>query len=73
MYTGLTNRQIVDTILDFGNSMSINYWAGWEPRDIEKKEQLVMTLMKMRLYLPHGDLACQFSTSTDQLSNIVIS
>ena len=72
MYTGLPNRQIFDTILDFCNSMGINYGVGWEPRGIDKKEQLLMTFMKMRLNLPHGDLAYRFSTYTAQVSNIVI-
>ena len=41
----------------------MNYWAGWEPRGIEKKEQLLMALIKLRQNLPHGDLAYRFSTS----------
>ena len=32
MYTGLPNRQIFDTILDFCNSMGMNYRAGCSKR-----------------------------------------
>ena len=44
MQTGLFNRQIFDTRVSFCNSMGMTYWAGREPRGIEKNEQMLMTL-----------------------------
>ena len=39
---------------------------------ILKKEQLLLTLMKLRINLPHADLAYRFDISSAQVLNIVI-
>ena len=72
LYTGLPNISIFNSLLETCESRGLSYWSGWEPHAILKKEQLLLTLMKLRLNLPHADLAYRFDISSAQVSNIVI-
>ena len=67
LYTGLPDMSVFETLLFTCNSLGINYWAGWEPQEIERKEQMLLTLMKLRLNLPHADLAYRFGISATQV------
>ena len=50
----------------------LNYVDGWTPGSISRRNQLLMTLMKLKLNSPILDIAERFCTSTATVHNIVI-
>ncbi|XP_050315255.1 uncharacterized protein LOC126749581 [Anthonomus grandis grandis] len=54
------------------DSVNLKYYAGWNVRIIPKIDQLLMTLMKLTLNLPHDDLSIRFSCSTATVTNIIM-
>lgn len=72
MYTGLHSREIFDVIFETMDKLKLNYYAGWEVQKISKKDQLLVTLMKLRMNLPHEDLAVRFNCSAATITNIVM-
>lgn len=72
MYTGLHSREIFDVIFETMDKFELNYYAGWEVKKISKQEQLLVTLMKLRINLPHEDLAVRFNCGGATITNIVM-
>ena len=83
-YTGLTFAQFM-CLWDFLNVKKINYWKSnvknpnktpskrsGPKRKILNKDQLFMTLIRLRLGLLNQDLAYRFKTSIRQVSTIII-
>lgn len=60
-----------DSVFDTLSSVELNYVAGWNVGKIPMKNQLLMTLMKMRLELQYNQIAELFKCSEATISNIV--
>jgi hypothetical protein len=52
--------------------VELNYYLGWAVQKIENIDQLLLTLMKLRLNAPHLDPAEGFSVSQATVSNIFL-
>ncbi|KAK3085760.1 hypothetical protein FSP39_008291 [Pinctada imbricata] len=70
MYTTLKADMfnIIDATLQ---RFPLNYVDGWTPGAISRRDQLLMTLMKLKLNSPILDLAERFCTSKATIHNIV--
>ena len=69
LYTSLD----IDTfqiLVDFLSRFTINYIAGWRVTSLSSADQLLMTLMKLRLNLRDLDLADRFNISRTTVSNV---
>nr|CAH7726050.1 unnamed protein product [Callosobruchus chinensis] len=71
MYTGLPNTYIFETTYSLFENIPLNYVQGWTVGKISKRDQFLLTLMKLRLNLLHNDLACRFNISQGTVINIV--
>ncbi|VEN39655.1 unnamed protein product [Callosobruchus maculatus] len=71
MYTGLPNAYIFETTYSLFEHMPLNYVQGWTVGKITKRDQFLLTLMKLRLNLLHNDLACRFNVSQGTITNVV--
>jgi len=56
LYTGLSSSKIFDLILLICENIKINYYLKRKVENISIHDQLLITLMKLRLNLPHIDL-----------------
>lgn len=72
LYTGLPNSKIFLALYNLVKDIEINYYFNWKVTKIEKIDQILMCLMKLRHNFPHGDLAQRFGVSQATVSNIVI-
>ena len=72
MYTSLKPDMfhVIDEIMQ---RFEITYIDGWKPSFISRSDQLLMTLMKLKMNVPLLDLAQRFNTSQTSVSNIVMS
>ncbi|XP_065208176.1 uncharacterized protein LOC135836996 [Planococcus citri] len=70
-YTGLT-KVVFYVVLDSCAKSAFRYFLGWKVEDLDLKDQLLITLMKLRLNLDYFDLAVRFNTSEDTINNIVL-
>lgn len=71
LYTSFTYdifKIIVATLQRFE---PLNYYSGWNVTNMSLEDQVLITLMKLRLNLRDLDLADRFSTSRATISNIV--
>lgn len=71
-YTGLPDKIVFLTLFKYLNAQKFNYSAGWSVVNMKRKDQFLMTLMKLRLNLLHEDLALRFNCSTATVTNIVL-
>lgn len=71
-FTGLPDAPAVQFLEDLLNSFDLVYHSGWVVQKIPLREQLLMTLMKLRLNLADLDLATRFNCGTDTVTNVVI-
>jgi len=60
LYTGLPNSKIFDLLMLICENIEINYYLKWKVENISMHDQLLITLMKLRLNLPHVDLGQRF-------------
>jgi hypothetical protein len=72
LYSGLPNHSTFEALYDLIKDVELNYYLGWAVQKIEKIDQLLLTLMKLRLNAPHLDLAERFSVSQATVSNIFL-
>lgn len=72
-YTGIPSKTIFLSLFSFLENIEMNYIYKWKPQKVSKKDQIFMTLIKLRLNFPHLDLAQRFNVSVAAVSNIVIS
>lgn len=70
-HTGLPSKDIFYIVLNTLSKLEFQYVCGWNPTTITKTNQLLMTLMKLRMDLCHFDLAERFKCSIATVSNIV--
>nr|CAI5855177.1 unnamed protein product [Callosobruchus analis] len=71
MYTGLPNAYIFEATYSLFENMLLNYVQGWTLGKIAKRDQFLLTLMKLRLNPLHNDLACRFNVSQGTVTNVV--
>lgn len=72
MYTGIPTNELFMILFELMDSIKLKYYAGWNVQMIPKIDQLLMTLMKLRLNLPHEDLSIRFSCSAATVTNIIM-
>ncbi|KAJ8975384.1 hypothetical protein NQ317_008599, partial [Molorchus minor] len=72
MYTGIPTSALFSVLFETMEPFKINYYAGWQVKLLPRVDQLLMTLMKLRLNLPHEDLAIRFNCSSATVTNIVM-
>lgn len=71
-YTGLPTVQHFLLLYNLITRYTINYYLKWNVEKISKKNQLLCTLMKLRLNVPLFVLADMFGISDSTVHNIVI-
>lgn len=72
LYTGLPTAKIFDLLLIICKNIKINYHLKWNVETICVQDQLLITLMKLRLNSPHIDLAHRFKCSQATITNMFI-
>lgn len=72
IYTGLPNSIIFNSLFEMFNDVNLNYYLGWNVKNINYQDQLLLTLMKFKLNFPHLDLAHRFNCSRATVTNIFI-
>lgn len=72
MYTGMPTNELFTTLYEVMEPFQLKYYAGWNVKLLLKIDQMLMTLIKLRLNLPHEDLAIRFNCSTATVTNIVM-
>lgn len=70
-YTGLS-EDMFEIIVTLCSNVTFNYYLGWNVTCFSLKDQILMTLMKLKLNLGHKDLAFRFNTSSSTVSNITL-
>lgn len=70
-HTGLPRKEVFYIVFNTLSSLEFTYVCGWTPTKISMKNQLLMTLMKLRMDLRNFDLAERFKCSVATVSNIV--
>lgn len=63
IHTGLPNKEIFEYLLELCTSRDFKYFSGWAVTVINKCDQLLMTLMKLKQNVPHKELAFHFQVS----------
>jgi len=71
-YTGLPSAEHFMLLLRLLQRFDLNYHKGWIVRKLPLEDQLLCTLMKLRLNLASFDLAYRFKISVPTVHNIVI-
>ena len=71
-FTGLPTAMDFTALLHLCEKVKVNYYLGWKVESIKLEEQLLMTLMKLRLNPKHIDLAQRFGTSEQTVTNITV-
>lgn len=71
MYTSLTS-DMFDTIDATIQRFPLTYVDGWTPTAFSRRDQLLMTMMKLKLNCPFLDLAERFCTSKTTVHNIIM-
>lgn len=70
VYTGLPTKEIFLALFCLFENIELNYFAGWQVVRVSKMDQLLLTLMKLKLNLLNDDLASRFNISRETVSNI---
>lgn len=71
-YTGMPNKSVIDLLFGIFKSLQINYFLGWNVKRINRNDQILMTLMKLRLNIDFIDLGVRFGCSRKTVTNIVL-
>jgi len=59
-YTGLPNNEIFMCLYNLLKNAEIHYHFQWKVESINRQDQLLITLMKLRHNFPHFNLATRF-------------
>lgn len=70
-HTGIASKAVFDILFETMSKIKFNYNQGWVVEKIPPKDQLLMTLMKLKLNLRYFDLAQRFGCSISTVCNIV--
>jgi len=71
-YSGL-QLDLFNVLFNMCNRFELAYDQGWNVQSVPKVDQLLMTLMKLKLNLTHTDLGYRFGASRTTVGNIVTS
>ena len=71
-YTGLPNNETFAILCDLIKRFDIDNVLDWKVNNMSIECQLLLTLMKFKLNLPHFDLAYRFGVSVGTVSNIFV-
>lgn len=71
-YTGLPSNSVFQALYNLVKPLNIEYHLTWSVESINKEDQILITLMKLRHNFPHFDLAVRFNCSSATITNIVI-
>ncbi|VEN35545.1 unnamed protein product [Callosobruchus maculatus] len=69
-YTGLPSCEIFMCLYGLMEDISLKYYHGWTVTVISKIDQLLLTLMKLKLNLLNEDLAVRFNICSKTVANI---
>jgi len=69
-YTGL-QLDVFNVLFSLCDRFELAYGQGWNVQSVPKVDQLLMTLMKLKLNLTHTDLGYRFGASRTTVANIV--
>ncbi|KAK5648114.1 hypothetical protein RI129_003006 [Pyrocoelia pectoralis] len=72
MYTGIPTSALYLILYETMEKFSLKYYSKWQVKLLPNIDQMLMTLMKLRLNLPHEDLAMRFNCSTSTVTTIVM-
>lgn len=70
LYTSFTYDIFQIIVATLQRFEPLNYYSGWNVTNVSLEDQVLITLMKLRLNLRDLDLADRFSTSRATISNI---
>lgn len=70
LHTGLPSKSIFNILFETMDALELTYCMNWTVHKVPKKDQLLMTLMKLRMDLRNFDLAERFGVSHTTVSNI---
>nr|CAH7716057.1 unnamed protein product [Callosobruchus chinensis] len=70
IYTGLPSKEIFMCLYELLEYVSLKYYYGWTVNAISKIDQLLLTLMKLKLNLLNEDLAVRFNIAVKTVANI---
>lgn len=70
-HTGIS-RKAFDIVSELCTEIDIMYIYKWISNDISLNDQILLTLMKLRLDLGYVDLSVRFSISTHTVGNIIL-
>ena len=71
LYTSLPWDSFLFIVTSLQEHVPLTYFYGWEVKNIAIENQLLMTLMKLKLNLRDLDLAERFQTSRATVSNVI--
>jgi len=71
-YTGMPNFETFDLLYSIFEDEDLLYYSGWRVECISKKDQLLLSLMKLRRNYSNIDLAQRFQVSTASVSNVFL-
>lgn len=71
-YTGLPTRHIFNSLYCLIENININYYLKWKVEKIDRRDQLLMTLMKLRQNYSHTDLGFIFQVSETTMTNVIV-
>nr|CAH7723269.1 unnamed protein product [Callosobruchus chinensis] len=69
IYTGLPSKEIFMCLYELLESVSLKYYYGWTVNAISKIDQLLLTLVKLKLNLLNEDLAVKFNIAVKTVAN----
>lgn len=69
-HTGLPSKEIFNVVFETITKVKFSYCHGWVPEIIPKRDQFLLTLMKLKMNLKHFDLSQRFQCSEATVSNI---
>lgn len=70
VYTGIPTKDIFVSLFKLFENLELKYFRQWQVVNVQKKDQLLLTLMKLKLNLLNDDLAFRFKISRETVSNI---
>lgn len=71
-YTGLPNKKTISWVFDIFANVQITYFLRWNVESINRNDQILMTLMKLRLNIDFIDLGVRFGCSRKTVTNVVM-
>jgi len=66
------SKSMLNIIVDLYSKFSFNYYYEWNVEKFCLKDQILMTIIKLRLNLAYPDLAFKFKTSKSTVGNIIL-